>query len=304
MKIYQEEWISYFILGDIEMNLGNYEEALISFNKALAIRPDSYETHYSLAQYYNQVEDAARMREHLERALEIEPDSTNSPGILSQLSILLNNQFNDLNGACAMLEQAIKVEPNNDKLYYNLGFLLLQSGDNARYDQARENFEHALAINPKQIQAQRDLGYLFYMHFKNYDKALEHYTSALILEPNNPITHMNISNIYRLDPRSYKEALFHVQQAERLAPENYTIQLSFGHLLMKQLKDYPVARTKFENAINLDPNSAQAHFDLASLLCSIGPIKEEEIAREHYLAACKLSQQYKTTKNDALFSID
>jgi tetratricopeptide (TPR) repeat protein len=303
MKIFQEEWISYFLLGDIEMNLANYEEALKSFNKALTIRPDSYETHYSLAQYYNQVEDAAKMRMHLEQALKTAPDSTNRAGLFSQLSILLNNQFNDLNGACAMLEQAIEIEPDNDKLYYNLGFLLLQSGDNAKYDQARENFEHALAINPKQVQAQRDLGYLFYMHFKNYDKALEHYTSALIVEPNNPITHMNISNIYRLDLRSYKEALFHVQQAERLAPNDYNIQISFAHLLMKQLKNYPLARTKFEQAIKLEPGSAQAHFDLAFLLCSSGPIKEEVEAREHYVIACGLSQEYKTTKNDGLFGI-
>ncbi len=41
MKIYQQEWISLLILGDIEMNLGNYKEALQAFDKALLMKPDS-----------------------------------------------------------------------------------------------------------------------------------------------------------------------------------------------------------------------------------------------------------------------
>jgi tetratricopeptide (TPR) repeat protein len=107
----------YFRLGVEDFKKGNYMEAIESFK--LSTELDPYKARY-----------------------------------WSHLSLSLTKVPNSLKDAEDALLQAIKLEPDNAEFYVNLGQIYLKSGmKNEAYNQ----FEKALELNPENIKAQKGL---------------------------------------------------------------------------------------------------------------------------------------------------
>jgi Flp pilus assembly protein TadD len=92
-----------------------------------------------------------------------------------------------------LLPLAFAAEESHSAAYYNIrGVTFGRSGD---YDNAIENFETAISIDPQYAQAYLNLG-IIYRRKDEPDKALMNLEKAAELDPNMPEAYSNLALIY------------------------------------------------------------------------------------------------------------
>ena len=129
----------------------------------------------------------------------------------------------DAKGAVRLLEDALRLTPDDEDLHYNLGIAYARSGDIT-------NAEH-------------------------------HYREALRLLPDYPEVHNNLGNLLmRAGRLGAAEAQF--IEAIKLMPDLSTAHNSLGIVRQSQ-KRMPEAIACFRKAVELSTNYWQAHFNLA-----------------------------------------
>jgi len=83
---------SYYNLGNCYRKIGNTEEALRAFEKALELAPDTaykVKTHYNIANLYQKKGDANKAKVHYEKVIELEPEESDlSKGAKKNVMVL------------------------------------------------------------------------------------------------------------------------------------------------------------------------------------------------------------------------
>jgi tetratricopeptide (TPR) repeat protein len=144
--------------------------------------------------------------------------------------------------AAAEYQKAIEKNPAALNLHYRLGrALLLQSHDSALLDQAREQFEAELKLNPGDAVAEYQIAQIYVNQQKNAEAAA-HYGKALEIAP------------------SFAEAL-----------------VALGKLRVQE-KAHDDAIMLLERAVRLQPNMESAHYNL--MMAYRGAGKNKEAQRE------------------------
>ena len=141
-------------LGNALKAIGQLDEAVKSFGRALAIRPEFAEAHSNLGnalQDLGQLDDAVTS---FRRALTIKPD-------LAEASFNLGNALQDLrhfDDSVANYRRALEIKPDYVEAHYNLGNALGYLGC---IEKAIDSYRRALEIKPDFFQAQGTL--IFYL---------------------------------------------------------------------------------------------------------------------------------------------
>jgi tetratricopeptide (TPR) repeat protein len=88
-----------------------------------------------------------------------------------------------------------------------------------RYEESREAFQKALAINSSNIESHVNLGVLFKKQGQ-FDKAVEHYQKAISLNPLSGETHYNIGLLYE-QLENFDLAITHYQRFIQLSSKTH-----------------------------------------------------------------------------------
>jgi len=132
------------------LQAGRLDEAIVHFQKALAVQSDIMEAHYNLG---NALFRKGRMDEavvQFQMALALQPDNAQANNNLA-LALL---QKGDIDGAIKYLQKTLALEPSYAEACNNLGFALARKG---RLDEAIIQFQKALALQPGFMKAQTGL---------------------------------------------------------------------------------------------------------------------------------------------------
>lgn len=121
---------------------GAYEATIATLEEARALNPKSPEIDFRIAQAHASADEVEDARASIAQALERRPNYTDAILLRAQIELNAGN----LDEAIESLYAAVYFEPQNQALLYQLGLLLLE--DEA-YDDARQAFEAALAIQPE-----------------------------------------------------------------------------------------------------------------------------------------------------------
>ena len=92
--------------------VNKYEEAVVSYQKALAINAQSPECHFNLASAYNDLRDFKKALEHYQRAVELDEDNVDA-------YICMANIYESLKkfeAAKQLYAQAQRIAPENPKV--------------------------------------------------------------------------------------------------------------------------------------------------------------------------------------------
>ena len=145
------------------------EEALASYDRALALQPDFVGAHVNRG---NTLRDLRRFAEALasyDRAIALNPDlamAHNSRGAVLK-------ELNRLEEAMASYDRAIALAPEYAEAWYNRGDLLHVSH---HFEQALEQYDHALALNPNYVDAEWSKALLLILH-GHYEEGWKLYES-------------------------------------------------------------------------------------------------------------------------------
>ncbi|MGH8048363.1 MAG: tetratricopeptide repeat protein, partial [Chthoniobacterales bacterium] len=170
-------WIARNNLGTVLLYKGHPDEAIASYDSAIALKPDYAEAHYNAGIALSQKGDTSAAIGHFRKALELQPVY---PGAELNLGTALA-RAGRLDEAMASFREALAQKPDYPDAHYNLGIALYQTG---HADDAIAHFEKALAQNPDYAEAHRNLAVAL-VGKGRLGEAIAHYERALEIHPQN-----------------------------------------------------------------------------------------------------------------------
>jgi tetratricopeptide (TPR) repeat protein len=228
----------------------------------------------------------------LERAASLQPDQPRWPYLLG----VLRQGRRDSAGAEAALWASLALAPSDLPALLRLGEVLL---DGSRPDDAREVFERALAIDPRSAAALAGLGRAA-SAAGDHRSAIERFDAALALQPQATSLHYRLAIAHR--------ALGDLEQARAQLGRSGEQPVTFADPVLDAARRRltgvgallrigqsaagsgapAAAEARFREALAIDPESADAHQALGTLLEEQGRADE---ALEHYTEAMRLGLQ-------------
>jgi predicted O-linked N-acetylglucosamine transferase (SPINDLY family) len=204
--------LAYNNLGNALKRLGQLDEAMDCFNRALALNPNLPQLHFHLA---NALRDQGRLGEAIasyQRALELNPRYA---GALLNLGRVLHHRQGRLGEALAVYDRALLIKPDFAEAHLNRGNVLRDEG---RLAEALAAYDRALLIKPDFAGAHLNRGNLFKDQAR-FAEALDAYQEALRLSPNLPDAYSNYLFCLNYDPAQGDAAL---AEAHRLWGERHS----------------------------------------------------------------------------------
>jgi tetratricopeptide (TPR) repeat protein len=173
-------------LGNILLQRGRVDEAMVHYQQALQIKPDSAEASYHLGNALFQKGRADEAIAWYQQALQIKPGFAEASFNLGN-ALLQKGRVDD---AIVQYQQALKIEPVLSEAHINLGNALLQKG---RVDDAIAQYQTALQITPDNAEAHNNLGSAL-LRMGRLNEAITHYQKALQITPDNTVVRTNLDN--------------------------------------------------------------------------------------------------------------
>ena len=198
-------------------------------------------------------------------------------------------------------KKALNLRRNNSTYLYHLAYCLQEIAPTAGTSEQKCNFEaleyyqRVLSITPNHHEAWYNLGYV-QEELEKFDDAIRSFRKALSLRPNDKDALINLGNCY-MSLDKFEESVFTYNQAIELEPtcvmSHYNLASAHHSAAAQQVggdpdlasKHYKLARAEFQKAIDLNPDYADAYFNLG--ICYQDENLDEQ-ARKMYEKAAAL----------------
>ena len=198
-------WMAFNNLGLFYQGVDRKQEAIASYRKAIAIKPDYVEAYTNLGVVH--ADDPTTAISLFRKAIAIRPD-------YAEAYFNLGNVHGDAGRRKEAIEayrKAIEIDPHHVKAYGNLGGMYRAMN---RREEALALLEAAVAINRNLAEAHRNLGSL-YSDMGRMEEAIASYRRAIAIEPDFAIAHNNLAVLYYRD-KQYDLAIKHCDRALEL----------------------------------------------------------------------------------------
>ncbi|MDP8263586.1 MAG: tetratricopeptide repeat protein [Candidatus Ancaeobacter aquaticus] len=291
-------------IGRVYVKKGLHKNALKALKEAYYLDKYDRETHYYLGIVYPLVEhNSEKALEHFKLYMTVDSFAPPDPKKMKKVKQWIRKlkRMGDVKRDQVLIDTYNKaVDLDHQK----------------KYSEARKMYKKALDRNPHYAPAYEGLG-LVNIKLKKFEGALYAFQEALLIDPYRPEAHYGLGIVYPITRNDEKKAVYHFERYIELAPkaddipkvkgwiaqlkeknaarsqevsfynegveafdngdfqaakEHYTQALNINPdyadayqglgLALVQLGEYEDARTAFEDALDLDPEFAEAHYGL------------------------------------------
>jgi tetratricopeptide (TPR) repeat protein len=209
------------LVGNFLLNHGRVDEAIIQYQKALAIWPECANAHAGLGGAFDKQGRLDEAIIEYQKALEIKPDFAEAHNNLGYC-LFRNGQVNE---AITHFQRALEIKPDYAEAHYNLGSTLLQLG---RVNEAITYFQRALEFKQDFAGAHYNLG-LSLLQIGRLDEAITHFQRSLEIQKNYS-AYYNLGNAFRRKGMA-AEAMACYQKAIELQPQFIPAQINLAWML-------------------------------------------------------------------------
>ncbi len=193
-------------------------------------------------------------------------------------------EANRVTCATAAFEISLKLENRNWEAHYNLALALLQKGDRSR---AERELRTALQQKPDSVSSHFALGTLF-ERVGRLGQAEEEFRSALKIDPHFAAGALKLSQVLISEGKP-EAAVACLEEAAKQAPPDQTEPvLAALSLAYAENGDMERALTTLRNLVASQPDSADAHFNLALFYAKRNQAGDQEAAVSEFRAALQL----------------
>ena len=280
VRLQPEDAMIHHQLGNIYSKRGKRTEAIIHHQRAIAISSTLAYAHYQLGLLYTQENRLTEAISAYETAYEEDSELIEALYNLAQAHLRSGNKQAAREKMLLFEKQKVVVKPIQELrgalqrtleqtqragILTNIGRLYLKS---EHYEKAIWEYEKALALNPKGVEAYNGVG-IAYTMLKRYSDAISAQQQALSLQPNFAEAHAGLGLAYLLQNRT-ELALKHYRRAISLSLNRDGIRkpqfeeeahLKIGIILLNQ-KRYSEAASAYQEALTLNPNNVKAYHNL------------------------------------------
>ncbi|MFS0575307.1 tetratricopeptide repeat protein [Sporosarcina sp. 179-K 3D1 HS] len=180
-------------------------------------------------------------------------------------------QDGELEKAVESFMKAVEERPDDPVGYINLGNVFASLGD---IDRAEPFFQKAITLDEEAGTAFYGLANLYY-NAERYDEAAKLYEQAVRQGVEDADAYFMLGKSLERSAND-KLALPYMQRAAELAPQDLEIRLSYGILLAK-MELFPQAADEFRFVLELDPDHADAHYNLGIVYAVSTDRKEDAL---------------------------
>jgi tetratricopeptide (TPR) repeat protein len=250
---------NYLSLGSVFFERGYMEQAEACFQLALRDDPSAAEALYGIGSVYLQQEKAGKARQSFERALQLH---ANYPGTLpnawNNLGILAAREGRT-DEAIENFQRALQIDPDHLIALDNLGNAYREK---RRWEDAKTVLRRALQLNPEDPEANYSLGMVF-AQLDDTERAYEYLQKALAARPAYPEALNNLGILY-LRTQRQEEAEKSFKESIRVAPAFDQSYLNLARLYALE-GDTRKARAVLLDLLKQHPGHAQAERELEQL---------------------------------------
>ncbi len=187
----------------------------------------------------------------------------------------------------------LEIEPDNDKVYYELGHLYLQKNDSLP---AVNAFNMALEKDEENPFYHNSLAFAL-VQLEQYDEAIEHYQKAININPDpywTSIVCQALGSVYLEIKQNYEAAIVLYQTAAVLNPESEESQIAIGDTYFS-IDEFDSAIKAYCDAIKINPENAKAYCKCGMALWEKDYTEEAIVA---YHKAIALNPEYAIAHNN------
>lgn len=249
--------------------------------------PNAIEAHYLLGYvYFRERRAKDSLAEYTLGAAGRRPASGDFRVIASDYVLLRS-----LPDADRWFTEAAQAAPADPEGWYLLGRTKYNEG---RYAEAVEAFRHALAVRPRDVKAEDNLG-LSYEALNRIPEAKDAFETAISWQENLPnasgAPYLDLGELL-LEGNESDKAIANLRRAAALSPNNPKAHEQLGRAC-QQSGDLPLARAELEKTIKLAPQSSAAHFQLGQIYRRLG---QHDLARKQLEISAQLTSTHSSTE--------
>ena len=235
-------------LGNVYMQLQQWEEAIRWLQESIRIRPDSAKALYALGVCHWRLGDVEAASKALERSVR---QDAGSPDAWLQLGNV-HLQAGRPEQAAACYQAALRAMPSHAGAMHNLGLALLALKQDKNAETA---FIQALHLDPALAAGHVNLANI-YVQRQSWQPAAAHLQAAIRLGPRNALLWKELALVLEKIGDLAKAAHAH-SMACTLAPGDWSAAVAAGNLARRRGR-YSDALRIFAQALKANPESAQA----------------------------------------------
>ena len=258
-------------IGILEGRGRDFPGAEDSFHKALQSDPNLAEAHYNLGLTIvaesTKSPDWPRAIAEFKSAIRLRPNYPEAMNMLGTGMIETGNAA----GAVGELKSALTFNPNSAEIHFNLGRALENTGETSG---AYEEYISAIRLRCGYPEAESALGNLL-LNRGNNAGAASHFTAALAHNPDMESAHYGLAKAFKAEGKA-REAQVEFGEAnvliQRQADAVMSSHLSNESLDLAKKGDFAAAIQTAKKAVDLEPESAIADYNLGLLLADSGDL--------------------------------
>jgi len=186
---YPKEPVLFNISGVCYKAIGQLQDAVADFEKAVNIKPDYAEGHFNLGITLKELNQLDAAAESYERAISIKPDYAEAFNNLASVQ----RKLGFLDTALNNYRKALVIKSKYAEAHYNLGLTLHDLG---HQNSAIKSYAKALAIRPNIAEWHFNYGIVL-MELGQKEDAIKSYEKALSIQPSYAEAHLNLSALKR-----------------------------------------------------------------------------------------------------------
>ena len=261
---------TYAELGEVYADAGCSAEAVESYARAAALRPDDPLLYARLGQLRRSTGDLSGARAALQRAVEL---NASNAALQDELGQALE-ACGETESALAAYRAAVSLDPQRAAYHRRLGALLRHCGDN---DSAAAALRTALELRPDSAETYGELAELLW-RTGNTEQALDAYRRALALAPDSS-DHMRALGLAYSRLGRARDAERLLREALALSPDRADLHYDYG-IAAEAVEQWDLALAAYERAAALDPQRADCARAAGALL-----LRRGDLARARSLLA-------------------
>lgn len=252
-------------LSAAEANSGDYSQAVDELYRALALENEDEKVPEIDRAMIRLAIDHIRRGEHgtaLDVLMRIQERLPDRP-IGYSLEGVVHAQMQNFGLAEAALERALSMQPGSPEILTNLASLQVRQGN---LEAAIDFLERAIAENPKNYPTLLRLGQLSLQRGQR-DEAIGWFEKAIAAEDNSVAARNLLARIYFAE-RDFQRVVSVTEASSGDLPKDRALLTLLGNARL-ELKQSEEAVTVFRRLVKVVPNSAEAHFLLASAYAQV-----------------------------------
>ncbi|UXE59078.1 MAG: tetratricopeptide repeat protein [Woronichinia naegeliana WA131] len=257
-----DDFEGFYRQGLAELEAGNYEQALMFFERAIAINENQAEVWTKRAvalQYLNRIGEAIEANQ---RAITLIKGNQ----LLANNNFLSNSTQSKVESSPSIPEPVINL--GDAEKWFEQGYALYDEG---RYKEAITSFDHALKIKPDNHEAWNNRGAALF-NLGRLKEAISSYDNALKIKPDDHLAWGYRGNALD-DLGRNEEAITSYDNALKIKPDDHLAWGCRGNPLVN-LGRIEEAIASFDQALKIKPDWHEAWYNRGNVLLNLGRIEE------------------------------